>query len=79
MSLPCCYVLGDENNRIRALEEELAMLKAQMARLSLEQMEKSESKGNTCLHIHVCVQTKTIYRKFMPYTFNFKMCATYLN
>ena len=52
MSLPCCYVLGDENNRIRALEEELAMLKAQMARLSLEQMEKS---GNTCLHNYTCV------------------------
>ena len=43
----CCYVyIGDEKNRIRALEDELARLKAQMARLSLEQMEKLESKGN---------------------------------
>lgn len=40
-----CTYIGDEKNRIRALEDELARLKAQMARLSLEQMEKSESKG----------------------------------
>ena len=38
------YILEDEK-RIRALEDELARLKAQMARLSLEQIEKSESKG----------------------------------
>lgn len=47
MPLPllCSYVLGDEKTRIRVLEDELARLKAQMARLSLEQIEKSESRS----------------------------------
>ncbi|XP_065898827.1 mitochondrial fission regulator 2-like isoform X1 [Dysidea avara] len=34
---------GNERTRIQALEDELAILKAQMAQLSLEQMQKSES------------------------------------
>jgi len=43
----CCYeLLGDEKNRIQVLEDELARLKAQMARLTLEQIEKSNSNGN---------------------------------
>ena len=49
--------LGNDRTRIQALEDELARLKAQMAQLSLEQIQKSESNG-------VCACMCTVYVVF---------------
>jgi len=48
--------LGNDRTRIQALEDELARLKAQMAQLSLEQIQKSESNG-----VCVCCVLYVVY------------------